>query len=61
MIPTKAYFAALQVSDDATLKFLKAQEAYRARKISDAEYCAAFAEHKAALAAFDAAYAAEVA
>jgi tellurite resistance-related uncharacterized protein len=50
------YETALTEVRAASEVFAVATAAYRAREISDAEFCAAFAAHKAANEAFDAAF-----
>lgn len=53
------YTAALEKSNEASAIFRAIKDKYRARKIDDAEYCAAFAVMKAANLEFDAASAKE--
>ena len=55
------YAAALEVARKASAEFTKAQIAYRAKQIGDAEFLAARAEFKASEVAFDAAFAKEAA
>lgn len=53
------YEAALATANEASVRFTKAQLAYRAREIGDAEFLAARAAYKLAEAAFDVAFAKE--
>jgi hypothetical protein len=56
-----AYESAVITHNDAYAKFDAARKLYRAMKATDAQFLAAKTEYDAALAAFDAAYAQEVA
>lgn len=51
--PSKEYLEALATVNAASAEFQKVKEAYRAQQIGDAEFCAAFAKHKAAQGVFD--------
>lgn len=51
---SKAFKAASAAYTVAFAKFDAIRNAYRAKQIGDVEFCAAFAEHKAALAALEA-------
>lgn len=57
-MPSATYLEALATSNRQSARFLVAKDAYRAGKITSAEYCEAFAENKDSAAAFDAAWAA---
>lgn len=56
MAPTAEYLAALEVARLASQAYVKAQLAYRARKIGDVEFLAARKAHDVARDAFDAAF-----
>ena len=58
---TKTYEAALEISRQASRKFMAVQALYRAGKMNDADFLAARAEYKVSEAEFDAAFAKEAA